>query len=72
MPKNNFIKFRVSLEEKSRLEQLSKMEGCSTLTNFCRQRLFQSLSTEIKLNNILSILKENKSKGVDKNERKTM
>lgn len=56
MKKNHFVMIRVDLEEKERLEKLSKMEGCSTLTDFCRQRLFQSLSTDIKLNKIIDLL----------------
>lgn len=56
MKKNHFVMIRVDLQEKERLEKLAKMEGCSTLTDFCRQRLFQSLSTDIKLNQIIDLL----------------
>lgn len=53
---------RMTLEEKERLEKLAKIEGCSTLTDFCRKRLFQSLSTEMKLNNIIELLTKNEAK----------
>jgi len=53
---------RTSAEEKALLEKLAKVEGCSTLTQFCRQRLFQSLSTDIKLNQILNLLNSNGGK----------
>lgn len=56
MAKNHFVMIRVDPDEKQRLDKLSKMEGCSTLTEFCRQRLFQSLSAEMKLNKILDLL----------------
>ena len=60
--KTNFIMIRTSAEEKALLEKLAKVEGCSTLTQFCRQRLFQSLSTDIKLNQILNLLNSNGGK----------
>lgn len=53
---NGLIILRVSTEEKERLTQLAKAQGCSTLAMYCRRKLFESLSTEIKLNKILDLL----------------
>jgi hypothetical protein len=61
MKKNHFVMIRVYLEEKERLEKLAQMEGCSTVTAFCRRKLFQSLSVDIKLNQILSLLEKGKA-----------
>ena len=70
MKKNHFVMIRVDLEEKARLEKLAQMEGCSTLTDFCRRKLFQSLSVDIKLNQILSLLENGKNKPKkDENDR---
>jgi uncharacterized protein (DUF1778 family) len=69
MKKNHFVMIRVDLEEKERLEKLAKIEGCSTLTDFCRQRLFQSLSTDIKLNKILELLNTKGGKRESENGR---
>lgn len=56
MAKNHFVMIRVNPEEKARLEKLAEIDGCSTLTQFCRRKLFQSLSTEMKLNQIIDLL----------------
>jgi hypothetical protein len=56
LKKNGMIILRVSSEEKERLTQLAKVEGCSTLAMYCRRKLFESLSTELKLNKILDLL----------------
>lgn len=68
--KNHLVVIRVNPEEKEKLERLAKMEGHSTLTSFCRQRLFQSISTELKLNSILKLLEENKSNNIVKEKTK--
>ena len=71
MKKNHFVVIRVDLEEKARLEKLAQMEGCSTVTNFCRNKLFQSLSVDLKLNQILSLLENKKGKPKeDENDRR--
>lgn len=56
LKKNGVIILRVSTEEKDRLTALAKSEGCSTLASYCRRKLFESLSTEIKLNKIIELV----------------
>lgn len=51
---------RVTPEEKKRLENLCKIDCCSTLTEWCRRKLFQSISVDYRLNEILDLLKEKK------------
>jgi hypothetical protein len=58
MAKNHFIMIKATKEEKERLEKLAKMEGFSTVTSFCRSRMFQSKSVEVKLNQILEEIKK--------------
>lgn len=60
LKKNGMIILRVSTEEKTRLEQLARSEGCSTLAMYCRRKLFESLSTEMKLNKILELVQSKK------------
>ena len=43
MPKNHFVMIKTTLDEKENLKRIARAEGCATLTDFCRQRLFQSL-----------------------------
>lgn len=65
---NLIVKF--DLEEMNRLKVLSRAEGFATLSNFVRNRLFQSLSVDLKLNNILSLLQEKNKQGLAKQEKK--
>jgi len=58
MPKNHFVMIKTTLEEKEKLKLYARTEGYATLTDFCRQRLFQSLSQDMKLNEILELLKK--------------
>jgi len=54
------LRIRLTEEQRKRLDELSKADGEVTLSSYCRKKLFESLSTEIKLNRILELL--NKSK----------
>jgi len=58
MAKNHFIMIKATKEEKERLKKLAEIEGCATVTSFCRKRLFQSLSFDFKLNQILEAIKK--------------
>ena len=60
MPKNHFVMIKTTLEEKDTLKRLAVADGCATLTDFCRKRLFQDLAHDKKLNEILELLKERK------------
>lgn len=61
MTKSNYmLRIRLTEEQRKRLEELSHADGEVTLSSYCRKKLFESLSTEIKLNKILEML--NKSK----------
>ena len=51
---------KTTLEEKDTLKRLAVADGCATLTDFCRKRLFQDLAHDKKLNEILELLKERK------------
>jgi predicted DNA-binding protein len=51
------LRIRLTTEQKHRLEQLAKADGEVTLSSYCRKKLFEDLSTEIKLNKILQELK---------------
>jgi predicted DNA-binding protein len=51
------LRIRLTTEQKHRLEQLAKANGEVTLSSYCRKKLFEDLSTEIKLNKILQELK---------------
>lgn len=50
------LRIRLTEEQRTRLEQLAKAEGDNTLSAWCRRRLFESLSTELKLNKILELV----------------
>lgn len=60
MPKNHFLMVKLTKEEKERLKKLAEMEGCSTVTSFCREKLFESKSIEVKLNKILEEVRRKK------------
>jgi len=55
------LRIRLTKEQRKRLEKLSHADGEVTLSSYCRKKLFESLSTEIKLNKILEML-DKKSK----------
>jgi len=55
------LRIRLTEEQRKRLEELSHADGEVTLSSYCRKKLFESLSTEIKLNKILEML-DKKSK----------
>lgn len=50
------LRIRLTEEQRKRLEQLSQAEGEATLSSYCRKKLFESLSMDIKLNKILELL----------------
>ena len=50
------LRIRLTEEQRHRLEQLAKADGEVTLSSYCRKKLFESLSTEIKLNKILELV----------------
>jgi len=54
------LRLRLTEEQRERLEQLAHADGEVTLSSYCRKKLFESLSTEIKLNKILELLDKNK------------
>jgi hypothetical protein len=56
------LRIRLTEEQRQRLEQLAKADGDVTLSNYCRKKLFESLSTELKLNKILELLNTKKAK----------
>jgi len=50
------LRIRLTEEQRQRLEQLAKADGEVTLSSYCRRKLFDSLSAELKLNKILELL----------------
>jgi predicted DNA-binding protein len=50
------LRIRLTEEQRKRLDELAKADGEVTLSSYCRKKLFESLSTEIKLNRILELL----------------
>ena len=68
MPKNHFVMIKTTLDEKENLKRIARAEGCATLTDFCRQRLFQSYTHEMKLNKILELLEKRKETNKKCNE----
>ena len=56
------LRIRLTNEQKHRLEQLAKANGEVTLSSYCRKKLFEDLSTQIKLNKILQEVKSIKKK----------
>jgi len=56
------LRIRLTTEQKHRLEQLAKADGEVTLSSYCRKKLFEDLSTQIKLNKILQEVKEIKNR----------
>lgn len=54
---NYMLRIRLTIGQENRLKQLVSAEGCKTLSEYCRRKLFESLSTEMKLNEILKIVK---------------
>ena len=56
------LRIRLTNEQKHRLEQLAKANGEVTLSSYCRKKLFEDLSTEIKLNKILQEVKNIKER----------
>jgi predicted DNA-binding protein len=50
------LRIRLTEEQRQRLEQLAKADGEVTLSAYCRRKLFDSLSAELKLNKILELL----------------
>jgi predicted DNA-binding protein len=56
------LRIRLTEEQRQRLEQLAKADGDVTLSNYCRKKLFESLSTELKLNKILELLDTKRAK----------
>ena len=56
------LRIRLTEEQRQRLEQLAKADGEVTLSSYCRRKLFDSLSAELKLNKILELLNTKKAK----------
>lgn len=54
------LRIRLTEEQRQRLEQLAKADGDVTLSNYCRKKIFENLSTELKLNKILELLDKSK------------
>lgn len=50
------LRIRLTEEQRKRLDELARANGNVTLSAYCRKKLFESLSTEIKLNKILELL----------------
>jgi len=63
---NYMLRIRLTSEQENRLKQLVSMEGAKTMSEYCRRKLFEALSTEMKLNKILELLAKN-----DKNKKLT-
>jgi hypothetical protein len=51
------LRIRLTEEQRKRLEMLAKADGEVTLSSYCRKKLFESLSTEVKLNKIFNEIK---------------
>jgi len=56
------LRIRLTEEQRQRLEQLAKADGEVTLSSYCRRKLFESLSADLKLNKILELLNTKKAK----------
>jgi hypothetical protein len=54
------LRIRLTEEQRFRLEQLAKADGEVTLSSFCRKKIFENLSTEIKLNRVIELLEKKK------------
>ena len=54
------LRIRLTEEQRQRLDQLAKSDGEVTLSAYCRRKLFDSLSSELKLNKILELLDKSK------------
>ena len=57
---NYMLRIRLTKQQEERLRAITQAEGYTTMSQFARDRLFQSLSVDLKLNNILKLLEENK------------
>jgi len=57
------LRIRLTEEQRFRLEQLAKSDGEVTLSSFCRKKIFENLSTEIKLNRVIELLEKLGNKG---------
>lgn len=61
MTKSNYLlRIRLTEEQRFRLKQLAKADGEVTLSSFCRKKIFENLSTEIKLNRVIELLEKKK------------
>ena len=54
---NYMLRVKLTTEQENRLKQLVSAEGCKTMSEYCRRRIFETLSIEMKLNKILEIVK---------------
>lgn len=63
---NHSILIRLSKSQHDRLKMLSETNNYKTLSQYCRDKLLEAPSVEIKLNNILKLLQENKFKSIDR------
>ena len=52
------LRIRLTEEQRKRLDELAKADGEVTLSSYCRKKLFESLSTEIKLNRVIELLEK--------------
>lgn len=57
-PTTYMLRIRLTEELRQRLEQLAKADGEVTLSSYCRKKLFESLSTELKLNRVIELLEK--------------
>ena len=54
------LRVRFTEEQHKYLLKMCEADGDKTLSSWVRRKLFENLSTEIKLNSILNLLQENK------------
>lgn len=59
---NHNILIRLTKSQHQRLKFLAESNNYKTLSQYARDKLFESPAVEIKLNNILKLLQENKLK----------
>jgi hypothetical protein len=60
MCKNNLLQIRLSASQKEQLTKLADAEGFSTLSDYCRSKIFSDLSIHTKLNTIMEQLTADK------------
>lgn len=65
------IRIRVSQQQKEQLKNLAQAHGFRTLSDFVRSKIFEDLSTNTKLNEILCLLKngEDRLKKIKESEK---